>query len=426
MKTTLLHHAFRIALFIAGISAQAEWPSFRGPQGDGSVTGANLPLHWSETENVCWKTAIPCRGWSTPAVANGRIWLTAATTNGTDYFALCVDALSGKILSEKHLFHCASPEPLGNAVNCYASPSPAVDGVRAYFHFGSYGTACLDAQTGKTLWTRDDFKCRHYRGPGSSPILYRDLLILTFDGVDLQYVVALDRRTGKTVWKTDRVIQWHDLDATGKPKREGDFRKAFATPLVIRADGKDQLISLASSTIFSYDPSTGQAFWHTVNTAYTPSVSPVFGDGLVFAVTGRGVPEMLGIRPDGAGDVTASHVAWRMSGKDVPMTPSPVVLNGLLYVLADHGMMTCLDAATGQTVWQHRLGGSYIASLIQDGERIYAFSLSGKTTLLRAGRTFEKLAENPLNAGFMASPAVDGNALILRTKTHLYRIETKQ
>ncbi|HNX36468.1 MAG TPA: PQQ-binding-like beta-propeller repeat protein [Kiritimatiellia bacterium] len=411
------------ALLNGVVYAGEGWPMFRGPQGDGSVIGATLPLHWSETENVRWKTAIPHLGWSTPAVRDGRVWVTSATTNGQDYFAFCVDAASGKILFEKHLFHCDQPEPLGNAVNCYAAPSPAVDEARVYVHFGTYGTACLDAKTGETLWTREDLKCRHYRGPGSSVLLWRDLLILTYDGVDVQYVTALDTRTGKTVWKTDRVIKWNDLDEKGQPKREGDFRKAFATPLVLRAGGREQLISLSSSTLFAYDPGTGKELWRVVNTAYTPSVSPVFDGGLVLAVTGRGIPEMLGIRPDGTNDVTGSHVAWRMAGKDVPLTPSPVVLDGLMYMLADHGVMTCLEAATGQTVWRERVGGSHIASLIHDGKRIYAFGLSGKTAVLRAGRTFEKMAENSLDTGFMASPAVDGDALILRTKTHLYRIE---
>ena len=396
---------------------------FRGPHGDGTVAaGVRLPLRWSETENVRWKVAIPHLGWSTPVAMDGRVWVTSATTNGQDYFAFCIDAQTGKILVEKKLFHCDKPEPLGNAVNAYASPSPAIETGRIYVHFGTYGTACLDAATGEEVWRREDLKCRHYRGPGSSAILYRDLLLLTFDGVDVRYVTALDKRTGQTVWKTDRDITWNDLDEKGLPKREGDFRKGFATPVVITAAGKDQLISPASSTLFAYEPATGKELWRTRNTAHTPAVSPVFGNGLVLAVTGHGAAEMWGIRPDGAGDVTDSHVAWRVSGKDVPLTPSPVVVDGLLYMLADHGALTCIEVSTGKTVWRQMIGGSYLASPLQDGQRIYFFGASGKTTVIRAGRTFEKLAENKLAAGFMASPAVDGNALILRTKTHLYRV----
>ena len=399
---------------------------FRGPRGNGSVAAdARLPLNWSETNNVRWKVAIPHLGWSSPVVQDGRIWVTSATEKGQDYFAYCVDAKSGNILFEKHLFHSDAPEPLGNAVNCYASPSPAAEPGRVYVHFGSYGTACLDAATGETLWTREDLKCRHYRGPGSSAILYRDLLILTFDGVDVQYLTALDKRTGKTVWKSDRTTEWKDLDEKGLPKREGDFRKGFATPLVIAFGGKEQLISSASSMLFAYDPGTGRELWRVKNTEHTPAVSPVFDGGLVLAVTGHGAAEMLAVRPDGTGDVTGSHVVWRVGGKDVPLTPSPVVVNGLLYMLADHGALTCIEVATGKTVWRELIGGSYLASPIFVGERVYLFGASGKTTVIRAGRTFEKLAVNQLASGFMASPAIAGDALILRTKTHLYSVGEK-
>ena len=398
---------------------------FRGPQGNGSVAGARLPLSWSETNNVRWKIAIPHVGWSTPVVQGGQIWVTSATEKGQDYFAFCVDAKSGKMLFEKHVFHCDTPEPLGNDVNCYASPSPAIEPGRVYVHFGSYGTACLDTATGEALWKREDLKCRHFRGPGSSVVLYHDLLILTYDGIDVQYLTALDKRTGKTVWKSDRTTAWHDLDENGQPKRGGDFRKGFATPLVIDVGGKAQLVSPGSNAVFAYDPDTGREIWRVRNTAHSPSASPVFGDGMVLAMTGLGEAEMLAIRPDGTNDVTDSHVAWRAAGKDMPLTPSPVVRDGLLYLLADHGALTCLEAGSGKAVWRESVGGSYMASPLTDGERIYVFSGSGKTTVLRAGRTFEKLAENRLASGFMASPAVAGDALILRTKTHLYSIGVK-
>lgn len=422
MKMSLIGWMTYASLASGAAFAEAAWPMFRGPQGDGSVSGSALPLRWSETENVSWKIAVPHSGWSTPVVADGRVWLTSATTNGQDSFAFCVDARTGKILHEKRLFHCDAPEPLGNAVNGYASPSPAIEPGRVYLHFGTYGTACLDAATGAEVWRREDLHCRHYRGPGSSAVLYKNLLILTFDGVDVQYVTALDKRTGKTVWRTDRDVAWTDLDEKGQPKREGDFRKGFATPLAISAAGKDQLICPGSSTIFAYAPDSGNELWRVINKAHTPAVSAVFGGGLVLAVTGHGAAELLGIRPTGSGDVTGSHIAWRVTGKDVPLTPSPVVADGLLYMLADHGALTCLETATGKTVWRQMIGGSYLASPIQDGLRIYCFGASGKTTVIRAGRTFDKLAENRLDGGFMASPAVDGDALILRTKTHLYRV----
>jgi outer membrane protein assembly factor BamB len=417
---------FGIALFVGAVFAgDGAWPEFRGPSGDGRADASGLPLSWSESSNVRWKTPIPHLGWSTPVVMDGRIWLSSATKAGNDFYAFCMDAQSGKILFEKKLFQCDDPEPLGNSVNCYASPSAAIENGRVYVHFGSYGTACLDTASAKVIWKRDDLPCRHYRGPGSSAILHEDLLILTFDGVDQQYVTALDKRTGKTVWRTDRSTAWKDLGPDGKPKREGDFRKAFTTPIVIQVAGKDQLISPASSAIFSYDPRTGKEIWKVGTPGYSASVSPVYGEGLVLATTGNGKTEMMGIRPDGSGDVTKSHVEWNFKSKDVPTTPSPVVAGDLLFMLGNRGAVTCLDAKTGELVWRERLGGNHIASPILVGDRIYCLSATGKTTVLRAGRTFERLAENELDEGFMASPVALNNALILRTKTHLYRIEEK-
>jgi outer membrane protein assembly factor BamB len=312
---------------------------------------------------------------------------------------------------------------LGNNVNGYASPSPVIESGRVYIHFGSYGTACLDTATHKTLWIRQDLPCRHYRGPGSSAILFENLLVLTFDGADVQYLAALDKGTGKTVWKTDRTSVWKDLDEQGLPKREGDFRKAFSTPLAVDVGGTFQLISPSSYGAFAYEARTGREIWKIDHGCYSPAARPVFGNGLVYVITGRGKPELWAIRPDGQGDVTGSHVAWKFTDRGVPEDPSPLLVDDLLYMVSGDGLLTCLDAATGGAVWSERLGGNYEASPIFVDGRIYFFSVQGKSTVLKAGRTFEVLATNKLDAGFMASPAVAGKALYLRTKTHLYRIE---
>ncbi|NQT53759.1 PQQ-binding-like beta-propeller repeat protein, partial [bacterium] len=275
----------------------------------------------------------------------------------------------------------------------------------------------------KTLWTRTDLQCRHYRGPGSSPILFGNLLILSMDGVDVQYLVALDKATGRTVWKTPRSTKWTDLDSKGQPIREGDFRKSFGTPLVINAGGRPQMISLGSKATFAYDPRTGKELWKTHHAGHTSVVRPVFGNGIAYTTTGHGRTELWAIRVDGQGDVTDTHVAWKMR-KDVPTTPSPLLVDGLLYVVSNQGALTCLDPATGKTVWRERLGGSYIASPICADGRLYFFSTQGKATVLKPGRTYQVLATSRLAGGFMASPATSGRALFLRTKTHLYRIET--
>ncbi|MGA2619817.1 MAG: PQQ-binding-like beta-propeller repeat protein [Thermoguttaceae bacterium] len=417
-------------LLLASVSRGQDWPEFRGPLGNGHAAAvedapsAGLPLRWSETQNVTWKTPIPGCGWSTPVVMGGQVWLTTATEDGHDFFAVCVDARSGRVRLDRKLFHADKPEPLGNGVNCYASPSPVVEPGRVYVSFGSYGTACLDTATRKTIWTRTDLACRHYRGPGSSPILFEDLLILTMDGVDVQYLAALDKQTGRTVWKTDRTTAWNDLDAAGKPKTEGDERKAFSTPIIIRVEGKPLLISSGSKALYGYDPRTGRERWKVYHGSHTAASRPVFAEGLVMFVTGMGRTELWAVKPDGQGDVTRSHVVWKNSGKVVFKLPSPVAVGQLVFMVNDGGVASCLEIATGREIWQERIGGHFTASPIYADGRLYFCSQEGGVTVIKPGRTCELLATNTLESGFMASPAVSGKAFFLRTRTHLYRIES--
>lgn len=412
---------------LLAVSSRADWPDYRGPWHNGHAVApddkkiSGLPVKWGETENVKWKTPIPHRGWSSPVVMGRQIWLTTATEEGRDFFAVCVDVDSGRILLNEKLFHCEAPEPLGNDVNCYASPSPVIEPGRVYLHFGSYGTACLDTKNFKTLWKRDDLPCRHYRGPGSSPVLFKNLLILTMDGIDLQYLVALDKQTGKTFWKTNRTANWNDFDKDGHPEREGDFRKAYTTPLFIELNGATQMISPGSKAAYGYDPATGGEIWKIGHDGFSPATRALYEKGLVFFATGSGKSEFLAVRPDGRGNVTDSRVVWR-TVRGAPRLVSPVIVGDLLYLLGENGVMRCVEAATGEEVWQERVGGEYYASLLYGDSNIYCFSQEGKATVLKAGRTFHVIATNQLDAGFMASPAVVGNNLILRTKTHLYRI----
>ncbi|HEX5218387.1 MAG TPA: PQQ-binding-like beta-propeller repeat protein [Verrucomicrobiae bacterium] len=420
---------YLLALPLLAANVLASWPDFRGPESDGRASAPGntklpgLPLHWSETSNVVWKTAIPHKGWSTPVILNRQIWLTTATADGKEFFALCVDADSGKILFNERLFHCATPEPLGNNLNGYASPSPVIEAGRVYVHFGSYGTACLDTVSFKVIWKRDDLPCRHFRGPGSSPVLFNDLLILTMDGIDLQYVVALDNETGKTVWKTDRTANWDDLEADGRPRGDGDFRKAYSTPLIVSANGKTQMLSIGSKAAYSYDPHTGREIWKINHSGFSGATRPLYDRGVAYFSTGHGKGEMLAVKTDGQGDVTRTHILWRHN-RGFPRMPSPVLVDGLIFMVNDNGIASCLEAATGKELWQERLGGDYAASVLYADGRVYCFSQQGKTTVLKAARAFEVLATNELPDGLMASPAVDGKALILRTKSHLYRVQS--
>jgi len=382
-----------------------------------------LPTKWSESENVVWKTPIPLKGWSTPAIWEDRVWLTTATEDGHDMYVLCVDKNSGEILINEKLYHNEAPEPLGNDVNGYASPSPVIDDGLVYIHFGSYGTACLDAVTGKKIWETRAYPCRHYRGPGSSPFIYRDKLILTFDGADLQYLVALDKKTGKEIWKIDRATEWTDLDENGQPEREGDYRKAFCTPVIETIDGREQLVAPGSMCVFAYDPEDGSEIWRANDGGYSAASRPVFGDGMGFFSIGQGRGGFFGVRMEALkGDVTDTHIEW-MEEKGMPKRSSPLFVDGLLYLASDGGIGTCLEPKTGEEVWKERLGGAVTASPIYADGHIYIFDEEGEAQILKPGRTYDVVQKNRLDDGMMASPAVDGKALYLRTKSHLYRIE---
>lgn len=434
----MIHRLFLLvaSILVLDVAALADWPEFRGPFGNGHVAAPtakqpiDLPLTWSETENVRWKTAIPYRGWSTPVVMGGQVWLTTATEDGHDFFAVCVDASSGKIRHSKKLFHSDDPEPLGNNTNCYAAPSPAIEPGRVYVHFGSYGTACLDTATGKVVWQRDDLRCRHYRGPSSSVVLFENLVILTLDGVDLQYVVALDKQTGDTVWKTDRDVKWNDQDVAGKGPAEarrmldGDHRKAHSTPLIVRgADGRPQMLSGGAKAAFAYDPHSGRELWRIQFDDFSVAPRPLYENGIAYIVTGITHPELWAVRTNAKGDISnTDNVLWRLKAR-VPRTASPILVDGLIYMVSDDGILNCIDAATSDTVWQKRIGGGFAASPIYGDGRIYFCNQEGETTVIKPGRKFEQFASNALDDGCMASPAVDGRALILRTRTHLYSIE---
>ena len=418
---TLIRFIWPILLPLV-MAAPGDWPEFRGPAQDGHSAATDLPLTWTDTQNVKWKTPIHGRAWSTPAVWGNQIWLTTASEDGRELYAVCVDRNTGKVLLDRKVFDNPKPEPLGNDVNSYASPSPVIEEGRVYMTFGSPGTISLDTKTFKTRWTRQDLKCRHYRGASSSPVLFQDKLILTFDGADLQYTVALNTRTGDTVWKTDRSANWQDTGPDGKPFMEGDQRKAHSTPVLTTIGGQPRLISVGAKAGYCYDPRDGKEIWKVNTRGFSASMRPVIGNGMAYITTGFGGADLLAVKLEGRGDITGTNVVWKY-GRMVPQKPSPLLVDDLIYMINDSGVVTCLDAKTGTMVWQERINGHYSASPLFAVGRIYCFSEEGKTLVLKPGRKLEILAESQLPDGFMASAAVSGKALILRTRSALYRIE---
>ncbi|MAG57961.1 MAG: quinonprotein alcohol dehydrogenase [Planctomycetes bacterium] len=389
------------------------WSDYRGPTWDGQAPGADVPLTWSEKKNIAWKTEIPGVGYSSPVIASGRAWLTTSSPKGRKLSVIAVDLKTGKKVVDRVLF-TNDTDQKKNAFNSYASPSPTAEPGRVFIHFGEYGTACLGASSGKTLWSRTDIPHDSKEGPGSSPILYRDLLIFNCDGIDVQYVIALDKKTGKTRWKTNRSI---DLR-----KKPSDMRKAFSTPIIVNVGGLPRLISTAAEGTMAYDPMTGKELWKFRHSGFSNSSRPLFAAGMLLLNTGFMRPRLIAAKAEGRGTVTQSAAIWSYR-QSVPTMSSPVIVGKRIYMVSDKGTATCLDLESGKRIWRERLGSSHCSSPIHAAGRIYFFDRDGKTTVIKPGDTFERIAENQLEARFMASAAIDGNAFILRSVKHLYRID---
>ena len=407
------------AFFAGSLWAAENWPEFRGPSADGHSDATGLPLEFGEGSHVKWKTAIHGKGWSCPVIWGSQVWLTTATEDGTELSALCLDKDSGKILFDKLLFKVGTPQ-FCHKFNSYASPTPVIEEGRIYVNFGSPGTACLDTKTGAKIWERADFVCNHYRGAGSSPIVWNDLLIMNFDGSDFQFMVALDKKTGKTVWKVDRSVDYKDLDETGKPKAEGDLRKAFSTPRVIEVNGQPVLLSSGAKAHYGYDPRTGKELWRLDDpTHHSAATRPVVGFGMAFITAGFSRGAVYAVKLGGSGTVEPT---WQLT-KGAPNKPSLLLIDDLLYMINDGGVATAVEAKTGDVVWTERVGGNFSAAPLYADGKIYLCNEEGKITVLAPGRQYKVLAENHLDSGIMAAPAAAGKALYIRTKTDMYRIE---
>lgn len=438
----------RSAIFLLGISiafssvlSASDWKQFRGPDGQGHTDAKNLPLTWSEDENIIWKTAIPGRGWSSPVFDGNVVWMTTAVeiplmgdalekarseklggnpmakqmslVGSVSLRAVSVDAKTGKLLSDVELLSVENP-PAIHKLNSYASPTPILDGNLLLCHFGELGTACLNTYTSQVLWTKK-LPSAHAVGAGSSPVVFGDLLIVPCDGTDQQYVIALNKANGEQAWKTNR------------PKMSGligDFHKAYSTPLIVTAAGRHQVIIPGAQWVASYDPADGREIWRLrYGDGFSNVPRPVMANDLVCVCSGFMQPQLIAIRLDGEGDVTKSHLAWKIP-KSVPTMPSPVVAGDQIYFVTDQGVLTSADIKTGQTIWTRRLGGNYSASPLATADRIYFSNHEGQTFVLRPGHEYNELAVNKLDGQHMASPAVFEDSLLLRTHTHLYRIGT--
>ncbi len=413
-----LNIAYSVVISIAltiPIAGQENWPEFRGPTGDGHALGADLPVEIAESANVKWKTPIHGLGWSSPVVWKNQVWVTTATEDGKQMFGVCVDLNTGIVLFDKLIHENDSPS-FRHPTNSYASCTPAIEEGRVYLHFGSYGTSCLNTETGEIVWQRTDLECDHFRGPGSSPILFDDKLIVAFDGFDQQYVVALDKKTGKTLWKTAREIEYGTDN--------GDWKKAYCTGAVFKINGDPVLIYPSAKATIAYDPRTGKPIWTVYHDGMNASARPLMTeDGLVIVTNGMG--RMDAIRPEGTGDITQTSVIWTLS-KNVSRRPSPILVGNRIYMFNDKGIASCVDAATGSPVWQERMGGSFAASPIFDGKHLFVFDEEGDIYALEPADKLIEAGKSKLGDGFKASPAVAGNRLILRSISDLYCVSATE
>ena len=406
---------FSAFAFLVPSSRAADWASFRGPSGDGVSAATKLPLKWSATENVAWKTPIKGQGWSSPVLRKGVLYITNAVAENTDAVqtsyqlnTLAIDAKSGNILWTTNVFTQPVDSARIHAKNSHASPTPIVTPTHVYVHFGHLGTACLTIK-GKIVWKSLPSEYSPVHGNGGTPILHDGKLYFSVDGKVKTLVICLDSETGDTVWVFDR-------------KSSASRKFSFTTPVIIEVDGKQQLISPGSDIVQSIDPQSGKLIWQVKYDGYSLIPKPVFHNGLLYVCTGYNTPWLYCIDPHGKGDVTDSHVRWSIQ-RQIPHTPSLILNNSKLFMISDRGIGSCLDAKTGETIWQERIGGNYSASPILNNGNIYFTSEQGDTTIIKASAEYQVVAKNSMGQSTLASFAVAEGAIYIRTDSHLYRIQ---
>jgi outer membrane protein assembly factor BamB len=404
------------ALSIATTTRAENWPSFRGPTGQGISTETGLPTMWSATENISWKTPIPGAGYSSPIVWGDRVFVTTVTDDGESCRILAISTKDGAILWNVEVFR--QMKTFKQPQNSYATPTPATDGAHVFAVFSEGGIAAVTVD-GKRAWVNQDVKHYSQHGLGSSPVLYRDTLIMPYDGSskgpdkgvgwqspwDQAFLLAVDKATGREKWRAKR----------------GLSRIAHTTPVVANHKGRDVLLSTAGDVIQEFNPQTGARLWtvRAEGEGVTPTV--VVGEGLIFASSGFGNPRLRAVKLDRDSDDATRTVVWETK-KNVPMIPSAVYVKPNLFTVSEKGMATCFDAATGKVHWEQRLEGTFAASPVSAEGRVYFLSEAGETTVIQARPEFMQIARNGLNEPCQASMAVSGEKLFIRTRNNLYCI----
>lgn len=404
-----------------GGSQDRNWTHFRGSNLNGIAVSDDVPMKWDDSV-IKWKTEIHDMGYSSPVVYDNQIWVTTARSDGKELYAVCTDFLTGEIIYDIKVFTTEEVERK-HSLNTYASPTPCIEKGFVYVHYGNAGTACINTSNGTIVWKRSDFKCKYVQGPASSPVLYKNLLILHFEGTDVRYITALDKSDGKLIWKSDRPAEpYVALPEIG--------RKAYITPLIINVKGRDMLISNGSAVCIAYNPASGREIWRVVDGAESTIAMPFTEGGVVFWYTGFMVAgdgtkftELLAVNPDGKGDITGTNVIWKKRDELLQnQMLSPVIKDGLIYTVNTRNIMMCIDAKTGDEVWSKRVTSNYNASPVYLNGNIWFFSVKGDVLVIKAGRKYEVVANNQLDSGIWATPAFLRNSVIMRTQKYLYRI----
>jgi outer membrane protein assembly factor BamB len=407
-----------IAASAGTLQAADSWPRFLGAHQNNTVTDApHLPVKWEENTPLRWRTEIPGEGWSSPLVDKGKVWMTTATEDGVSLRALAVDFETGKILKDIEVFRLESP-PRKHKRNSHASPTGLLSGGRLYVHFGTHGTAALDAESGAVLWRQESLKLDHQNGPGGSLTEFGDLLLIPCDGMDIQKEVALDKKTGAVVWTSERSARAF-LDTL-----PADMRKAYGTPFILKTSQGVASLTTASTRLYALDPASGKELWHLNYGKGFSNVPLPATDGKTLVIcTGFMKPEVWAVKlENNRGELPESHILWKHKAA-APDQATPVITNNLVFTVSSGGIASCLDLASGEMRWRERIGSDFAATPLVANGLVYFFDAKGKTTVVKAQPSFETVAENALGDGFMASPAVVGNSLVLRSKTALYRLD---